>query len=95
MYGPGMRDWKGIITKTSIFGDVDLSEHAEMFMTNERLSTPSHNSLVVFHLDFFQPRLMLAVPTRTKVYRNGQLLAKLQDGWTVTLCSHWSKLQMD
>ena len=90
-----MRDWKGIITKTSIFGDVDLSEHEEMFMTNERLSAHYPNALVAFHLDLFRPRLMLAAPTRTKVYRNEQLLAKLQNGWTVSLCSFWSELQMD
>ena len=92
--GPAARDWKGTVTKTSIFGDFDLSEHEEM--ANEHFI--SHNNRrpwAIFHLDYFQPRLMLAVPIRTKVYKNGQLLAKLQDGWTINLCSDWSELQMD
>ena len=84
------RVWSSIITKTSIFGDVDLSEHEEMFMANEHFIRPA-----VFHLSFFRPRLMLAVPIRIKVYRYDYLLAKLQNGWTINLCSHWSELQMD
>ena len=90
---PGNRDWSSIIPKTSIFGDVDLSEHEEMFMANEHL-LPNRSPWSIFRLSFFRPRLMLAVPTRTKVYRNDRLLAKLQNGWTIYMCSQWSELQM-